>query len=85
LFRCKFASRQRLESVAAQMKIGGDWGLRGGDGSERQHANQEKSKSHFVSSFLFLNLLLLANISRNFVPSICIYGQSIHLWPSHDK
>jgi hypothetical protein len=39
------------------MKIGRRWGLRSGDCSESQDANQQKSKSHFVSSFYFLFLL----------------------------
>src|SRR6202030_1589533 len=46
LFRRKFAGSEWFEAVASQMKISRDGGLRGGNCSESQNDNQEKSKSH---------------------------------------
>src|SRR5580700_1712810 len=66
------------------MKIRRGWGLRDGTGGERQDANQEKSKSHFVSSF-YLSILLLPGQHQTELRSVHAYGQSIHPWPSPNK
>jgi hypothetical protein len=59
-------------------------GLVSGAGGERQDANKEKSKSHFVPSF-YLSILLLLGQHHVEFRSVHIYGQSIHPWPSPVK
>jgi ribosomal protein L37AE/L43A len=76
LFRSKFARGERFEAVAPQMKISGRWGLRSGDGSESQDANQQKSKSHLCPHFYFSFLITARTSSGILIRSFC--GQSIH-------
>src|SRR5579864_2219620 len=60
------------------MKISRHWSLRSGDGSERQDAKEQESKSHFVSSFRVCFSFLLPREHPAKFSSGHFYRQSIH-------